>query len=924
MKIRVAILVVLAFLTLGYRGTLLYNRYFSPDMRALAPFAAQYKDGAMVIEKVRDESLGTLSSGEPKLQVGDIIREIYDDEGVGGPTQSLFAYGGWLKYIGSFDPWVIVVDRPREDGSLQRLTVDLPPGKLIDRDWKEWLTSLSYDASLPLLALAAGLLIGLMKPMDNRAYLAALVFLGYSSSFIQSVAQFPPFFRELGLALRTTAIYFSPYLILQFFLCFPDRSILDRKLPWLRPSLLSLTVLGWIYAMVTEFTIHFSFSRFEYLLGLVSTAGLSPLLLSRIARLVGLGMLFLAVVALVIHIFQARTRAYRRRVVIITVGLVGSMIPALFSWWFAASKTPLPLWMVFLGIPMYALFPLCFVYAVVRHRVFGIRLILRRGLRYALVSKGFLVLEGLLIFGALYFTAVPLVDNLMSGAGSSWSWLGTAAVSLGLLTGVPKVNQKVLPAIDRRFFRDAYNAQQVLTELGHTVRDYASSPPQLLQRVTEQIGMALHPDQVAVFLAPQPWPGLERRVGADAVVWRSSLPGPGVPDRFELYVHETCRLEEQRRRLHEEMGTPVLSSGVSLSVHLNVALRHDPDVLDVFSVDRLIGAGGAPAPGTLAEGDSIRDQDLFERFSARLVVPLVTVGKVIGLMLLGEKLSQEPYTKEDRELLLTVADQAAIALDYSLMIGKVAEQERMKRELQIAREVQSRLLPQDQPVIRGLAYSGMCKTAREVGGDYSDFLHLGSQRLGIALGDIAGKGISAALLMASLQALLRSHSLTLNDDLAELAAELNRHLCENTAESRFATFFIGIYDDETRRLRYVNAGHTPPMLMRKAVGGGSSREVVRLQPGGPVLGMFKDERYTPAELSLDEGDLLLIYSDGLTEAMNSEGECFGEARLEEWTSRHAELSETEISAGLVGQVESFVGEGEAQQDDITLIVAKVV
>ena len=164
---------------------------------------------------------------------------------------------------------------------------------------------------------------------------------------------------------------------------------------------------------------------------------------------------------------------------------------------------------------MYALFPTCFVYAVVRHHVFGIRLIFRRGLRYALVSKGFLISEGLLIFGVLYLTAVPLVANLMSGASSSWSWLGTAVVGVGLLTGVPKVNEKVLPAIDRRFFRDAYNARHLLTELGHTVRDYASSPRQLLERVTEQIGMALHPDQVAIFLGPQPWPGLVRGTGAD-------------------------------------------------------------------------------------------------------------------------------------------------------------------------------------------------------------------------------------------------------------------------------------------------------------------------------------------------------------------------------------------------------------------------
>jgi len=185
----------------------------------------------------------------------------------------------------------------------------------------------------------------------------ALVFLGYSGSFIQSVAQFPPFFRELGLALRTTALYFSPFLVLQFFFCFPDRSILDRKLPWLRPGLLILTTAAWAIAMVLTFTMHFSFSAFESLSGLLESVGLSGALLATVARVATLAMIVLAVAALLIHIFTARTRADRRRVVIITLGLTGSLLPALVFGVLTALKVPPPDWLGLVSAPFYALFP---------------------------------------------------------------------------------------------------------------------------------------------------------------------------------------------------------------------------------------------------------------------------------------------------------------------------------------------------------------------------------------------------------------------------------------------------------------------------------------------------------------------------------------------------------------------------------------
>ena len=147
-----------------------------------------------------------------------------------------------------------------------------------------------------------------------------------------------------------------------------------------------------------------------------------------------------------------------------------------------------------------------------------------------------------------------------------------------------------------------------------------------------------------------------------------------------------------------------------------------------------------------------------ESMRARLIVPLATHDHVLGFLSLGEKLSEEPYSREDKELLMAVAEQMAIALDYAYLVGQAAEQERLRREIEIAKQVQLQLFPQTQPRMRTIEYSAVCRPAREVGGDYYDFLQLDGDNLCLALGDISGKGLSASLLMASLQALMRSQA----------------------------------------------------------------------------------------------------------------------------------------------------------------------
>ena len=198
--------------------------------------------------------------------------------------------------------------------------------------------------------------------------------------------------------------------------------------------------------------------------------------------------------------------------------------------------------------------------------------------------------------------------------------------------------------------------------------------------------------------------------------------------------------------------------------------------------------------------------------------------------------------------------------------AEVAGRVERNRELDRAREVQERLFPQSYPAIPGLDYAGLCRPAGLVGGDYYDFIRISETELGIAIGDVSGKGISAALLMATLRTYLHVQTRHRLTDLADMMASLNRLVYESSAANRYATFFYAQYDASTRVLEYVNAGHNPPLIFRA---GGNGDDVPRLDVGGPAVGLMPDCSYVSRSVTLDEGDVLLVFTDGISEAMNA-------------------------------------------------------
>jgi serine phosphatase RsbU (regulator of sigma subunit) len=245
---------------------------------------------------------------------------------------------------------------------------------------------------------------------------------------------------------------------------------------------------------------------------------------------------------------------------------------------------------------------------------------------------------------------------------------------------------------------------------------------------------------------------------------------------------------------------------------------------------------------------------------------------------------------------------------------KLEAERRLAQELEIAKRVQAKLFPQTLPQLKTLDYAGICIQAREVGGDYYDFLNLGKKRLGLVIGDTSGKGIGAALLMANLQANLRSQSAIALDQPQRFLQSVNQLFCENTTDSAYATLFFAEYNDQNANLRYANCGHYAPILLRR------DNSLERLDSTATVLGLFKTWDCSTEQCQLSPGDVLALYTDGVTESFNDKGLEFGEERLITTLRKNRDLAPEALLAKVVDELKRF--SPREQHDDITLIVAR--
>ncbi|HEY6447469.1 MAG TPA: GAF domain-containing SpoIIE family protein phosphatase, partial [Acidobacteriaceae bacterium] len=422
--------------------------------------------------------------------------------------------------------------------------------------------------------------------------------------------------------------------------------------------------------------------------------------------------------------------------------------------------------------------------------------------------------------------------------------------------------------LDRKFFREAYDAELVLSELSDQARRFTEAKP-LVDTVSRRISEVLHVSCIAVYLRQGRSFGIEHCMGLS----------DDVPKRFE------------------ESSSTVRN--LARSNQPATLYRENPDGWFLLSDDR--------------------ERQALNTLGTELLLPLAGRDRLLGFISLGAKRSEEPYTPSDLRLLQSVSTQAGLALEISALVhslaSEAARRERIDREIEIAREVQERLFPQQLPTLPGHSIHGACRPAQGVGGDYYDVLSLHDGSLGLAIGDVSGKGISAALLMASLRASLRGMTMDGPADLALLMSRVNRLVYESSATNRYATFFFAIYEPLQRLLRYVNAGHNPPYVLR-------NNEVRPLDGGGPVIGLLPDALYEECRLLLEPGDLLLAYTDGISEALNLQDQEWGEERMVAAARAHLPENAGTILRHIVNEADRFAATAP-QHDDMTLLLMKL-
>jgi len=308
----------------------------------------------------------------------------------------------------------------------------------------------------------------------------------------------------------------------------------------------------------------------------------------------------------------------------------------------------------------------------------------------------------------------------------------------------------------------------------------------------------------------------------------------------------------------------------------------------------------------------------------RLAVALRTRSEILGVLLLG-KGQRASFSAHERRVLRACADQFALMIENARLTDRVVEQETLRRDIALASDVQRRLLPEAPPRAEFADFAAISLPARRIGGDYYDFVELRDREIGIALADVSGKGVAAALIMSVVQASLRIIASEGGIAPPRLLARMNEFVYRSTPASKYATFFYAQLDEQCRQLRYVNAGHNPPYLLRAGQGsvvGSAPPEIEELSAGGTVVGMFPEMEYEEATVELCPGDVLLVFTDGVPEAHNPANEEFGEERLQQLLRQTAHLPANEIRARISAEMKNWIRDAE-QYDDLTFIVMKV-
>jgi sigma-B regulation protein RsbU (phosphoserine phosphatase) len=789
----------------------------------------------------------------------------------GRPVDGYFVYYGTVRTAKPGDRLRVRVRTPGpQNDPVRDLSIELRPYRR-DSDpamgLSQYLAFALRVFVLPVICIALGFWVAAVRIGDPSAWLLLVLLV----SLVGGTESELTFGREgavhsfLAGFTAFRAGLLVPALLL-FGIMFPERLPLDRRFPWVK-----WIVIGYLVVVTT--LVGISVGLWAHHLAWARQITSRPLaLLTGVEGDFGGFVSFVALVAAAGSLgwkaFAAPSRDTRRRLLLLFVGAVPFIVALLIVVVAGRFEYVIPTWSYLPLFTMVLVFPLTLAYVIVVHRAMDVRVVIRQGLQYVLARNGIRAIRIALLVGA----TIAATLLLRGDAGIA----RVAAVVVGLVAVAAiggRFADRLRQWLDRRFFREAYEADAILSDLASRVRTIVETQP-LLETVATRIAESLHIPRIAILLYD------------DGAFQPAYALGYGEPPAAAIPT-DGVTVARLRRQQH-------------------AVVRFD----DADSwVQQTSGA----------------ERRSLEALQAELLLPLSLNEKILGIVSLGSKQSEEPFSKTDIRLLDSVAAQTGLALENGRLTAAVAAEvearTKQARDIEIARDVQQRLLPQEFPPLRGFDYAGTCRAALGVGGDYYDFIPLSKTLLGIAIGDVSGKGIPAALLMASLRAYLRgAQTIHHQTDLTAVMRHLNMLVYESSAANRYATFFYGELDVPSRVLTYVNGGHNPPMLFRRSAGG---LEVVRLDTGGPVIGLIEDCSYQQGTVTLMEGDVLVAYTDGISEAMNAANEEWGEERFVAAAEPNLVASAATLIDRLMVAADAFVA-GAPQHDDMTLLVVRAI
>jgi phosphoserine phosphatase RsbU/P len=789
-------------------------------------------------------------------------------------------HAGVLRYVYRLapgSPYSMTVERNGQEMTFAWQTVPRRP------------RSFPWDKLVSLLSWLSGLIVLSLKAEDRRAWLLALM-LGCFSTLANYGWQeeIETTWLALPVALAQIGGLFSAPLLFHLFLYFPQPSAWLRRWPKLT---------RWLYAPLCLFVLPtFGVIRLplEWSTPIVSWPPARWLWehgFYLAANLSLMGYLLAALVCLWLSYRTADTAGRRRLRVVMWGSLIGfgNLIPVLVMQATNTQEKWNTIWYwswfsMFFTLP---LVPLSFAYAIVRHRVIPISLMIRRGVRYLLVSRGSTLLA-LLFVGLIVAAPLALL----------FKYLRPSALTIGLVSAAEGIaawqlarwlhRRYLAPVIDRHFFRQAYDAQQIVAELSESLRT-TTEIPHLLGSVANKLQAALQTENVVIFL-------------------RDGQTG----DYRSAYACEYSRAEGHAVNCPRANLLPHYAATLAQLAHTGEALELD---------------GGNPAFDLAATNGHSRltneERQTLLELKSTLLLPLKTKDAMPGVVALGSRLGDLPFSGEDKRLLQSVGASASLALENAQLVERMiaearrrqeieAENEQRARELEEARQLQLSMLPKSVPQLPHVEIAALMKTATEVGGDYYDF-HVGADgALTIAIGDATGHGLKAGTVVAATKGLFKH--LAGQADLVATLAQTSRALKQMNLRSLFmALTLVKLNGDHLQ----CSVAGMPPILIYRA----ATQTIEEIPLHGAPLGGLSSYDYRQVELTLAVNDTVLLLSDGLPERFNAAGEMFGYERMQELLLAHASAAPQIILERLLQASDEWAA-GKLADDDMTFVALR--